>query len=90
MLISMPTDTSTIFGAFQAISLSIATGRTFRPAGKLLWIGKFASKFFARVLRPRHVALRHNPVAAHGFVRSLRSKARGIRPFSCCPRYGEW
>jgi hypothetical protein len=31
MLISMPTGTSTIFGAFQAIWFSLQTGRIFRP-----------------------------------------------------------
>jgi hypothetical protein len=33
MLISIPTDTSTIFGAFQAISLSSAAGRNSVLAG---------------------------------------------------------
>jgi hypothetical protein len=31
MLISMPHGTSTIFGAFQAILVSLQTGRTLRP-----------------------------------------------------------
>jgi len=43
MLISMPTDTSTIFGAFQAIWLSVDTGRTPPLQVKVLRIKKFAS-----------------------------------------------
>jgi hypothetical protein len=43
MLISMPTDTSTIFGAFQAIWLSLDTGRTPPLQVKVLRIKKFAS-----------------------------------------------
>jgi hypothetical protein len=44
MLISMPTDTSTIFGAFQAICLSLFdTGRTPPFQIKVLRIKKFAS-----------------------------------------------
>ena len=44
MLISMPTDTSTIFGAFQAIfCLSLLTGRTPPFKVKVLRIKKFAS-----------------------------------------------
>jgi hypothetical protein len=43
MLISMPTDTSTIFGAFQAIWLSLAIGRIPSLRVKVLRIRKFAS-----------------------------------------------
>jgi hypothetical protein len=48
MLISMPTETSTIFGAFQAIWLSIffATGRTSALWDKVLRAEKFASEIF--------------------------------------------
>jgi hypothetical protein len=43
MLISMPTDTSTIFGAFQAIGLSFAAGRFSPLQDKVSRIKKFAS-----------------------------------------------
>lgn len=44
MLISMPTDTSTIFGAFQAISLSLLRQGKLRPlVVKVARIKKFAS-----------------------------------------------
>ena len=43
MLISMPTDTSTIFGAFQAIWLSLDTGRIPSLQVKVSRIKKFAS-----------------------------------------------
>ena len=43
MLISMPTDTSTIFGAFQAISLSLCDRTTTPLQVKVMRIKKFAS-----------------------------------------------
>jgi hypothetical protein len=46
MLISMPTGTSTIFGAFQAIWLSLQTGRISALAIKLPCEKKFASEIF--------------------------------------------
>jgi hypothetical protein len=47
MLISMPTGTSTIFGAFQAIlALHIGTGRLPPSGYKLLRKEKFASEIF--------------------------------------------
>jgi len=47
MLISIPTDTSTIFGAFQAIRLSFSgLGRDFVLRDKVMRIEKFATKFF--------------------------------------------
>lgn len=46
MLISMPTGTSTIFGAFQAIRFSICSRGGHRPHVKVLRIRKFASKIF--------------------------------------------
>jgi hypothetical protein len=53
MLISMPTDTSTIFGAFQAIRRSFfATGRTSALWDKVLLAEKFASEIFC--LHPGH------------------------------------
>jgi hypothetical protein len=80
MLISMPTDTSTIFGAFQAILLlSLVTGRI-PPFGlKVLRIKKFASKIFC--LEPPYVyaALRK---AFTGLCGSLQSKQRGIKRFA--------
>ena len=47
MLISMPTGTSTIFGAFQAIlALLNVKPDELRPAHKVIQIGKFASGIF--------------------------------------------
>jgi hypothetical protein len=44
MLISMPTDTSTIFGAFQAIWLSLLQPDELSALqSKVLWLEKFAS-----------------------------------------------
>ena len=48
MLISMPTGTSTIFGAFQAIlALLKVKPDELRPAAKLMQNGKFASGIFS-------------------------------------------
>jgi hypothetical protein len=47
MLISMPTGTSTIFGAFQAIvALLKVKPDEFRPFDKVIQIRKFASGIF--------------------------------------------
>ena len=47
MLISMPTDTSTIFGAFQAIlALHKLKPDELRPTDKVIQIEKFASEIF--------------------------------------------
>jgi hypothetical protein len=46
ILISMPTGTSTIFGAFQAIWLSLLEQGEFRPSDKLMRKEKFASEIF--------------------------------------------
>jgi hypothetical protein len=47
MLISMPTGTSMIFGAFQAIlALLDVKPDVLRPADKLIQIKKFASEIF--------------------------------------------
>src|SRR6202011_4146764 len=47
MLISMPTDTSTIFGVFQAIAGLLPIGTIFLPHDKLIQFKKFASDYFA-------------------------------------------
>src|ERR1700689_5491727 len=53
MLISMPTGTSTIFGAFQAIvALLKVKPDEFRPFDKVIQIRKFASGIFSRRRRP--------------------------------------
>jgi hypothetical protein len=57
MLISMPTGTSTIFGAFQAIWLSLETGRNPSSRVKVLRIEKFASKIFCARHRQVYAAL---------------------------------
>jgi hypothetical protein len=47
MLISMPQGTSTIFGAFQAISaLHFAKSGRIRPPNRLMLAEKFASEIF--------------------------------------------
>jgi len=46
MLISMPTGTSTIFGAFQAIVTLLPNGTTSALIIKLTWMEKFASEIF--------------------------------------------
>jgi hypothetical protein len=55
MLISMPTGTSTILGAFQAIlALLEMKPDVLRPADKLIHIEKFASRIFS------YIALHNN------------------------------
>ena len=51
MLISMPTGTSTIFGAFQAIWLSFKSGTNSTLAHKVARNEKFASEIFATLWR---------------------------------------
>jgi hypothetical protein len=46
MLISIPTGTSTIFGAFQAITALLLEPDELRPAIKLVRKEKFASEIF--------------------------------------------
>jgi hypothetical protein len=46
MLISMPTGTSTIFGAFQAILAILAKPDQPALPDKVIGIGKFASEIF--------------------------------------------
>jgi hypothetical protein len=46
MLISMPTGTSTIFGAFQAILALLANRTKSAPAANLARAAKFASQIF--------------------------------------------
>jgi hypothetical protein len=56
MLISMPTGTSTIFGAFQAIRLSFLNRTNSALGDKVLRIRKFASEIFGRKSLPIHAA----------------------------------
>jgi hypothetical protein len=46
MLISMPTDTSTIFGVFQAIAGFLLNWDDFLPLVKVIQFKKFASDYF--------------------------------------------
>jgi len=46
MLISMPTDTSTIFGVFQAIAGLLLNRDDFLPSHKLIQFKNFASDYF--------------------------------------------
>jgi hypothetical protein len=80
MLISMPTATSTIFGAFQAIWLSFSdTGRNGVLGGKVLRIEKFASEIFCLQPRFGYAASRKDFTELCGVD---RSKRRGIKPFA--------
>jgi len=55
MLISMPTGTSTIFGAFQAILALLLNGHELPSAIKLPRDEKFASEIFGRKTAGRFV-----------------------------------
>jgi hypothetical protein len=79
MLISMPTETSTIFGAFQAIWLSLDIGRTPSLQVKVLRIKKFASKIFC--LKPSFVYVAPQTDFTMLCGRS-GSKQRGIKYFA--------
>ena len=79
MLISMPTGTSTILGAFQAICFSLDAGRHSGIRVKVLRIEKFASKIFCRELRSVYVASQKDFTGLCGFT---RSKQRGIKRFA--------
>jgi hypothetical protein len=46
MLISMPTDTSTIFGVFQAIAGLLLNRDDFLPLHKVIQFRNFASDYF--------------------------------------------
>jgi hypothetical protein len=61
MLISMPTGTSTIFGVFQAIWLSLNEQDELRPRGyKLVRIKNFASEIFRGTARGFMVQRKRN------------------------------
>jgi hypothetical protein len=75
MLISMPTGTSTILGAFQAIRLSFLNRTTFALTDKVTRIAKFASGIFvAKNLCLFHVATRKDLVG-----RRPRLAQNGVR-----------
>jgi hypothetical protein len=76
MLISMPTGTSTIFGAFQAIfGAPFGLPDETPPLGhKVPRQKKFASKIFRQLL------MLHCE-RSHGFVRVAWSKRRGVNRF---------
>jgi hypothetical protein len=78
MLISMPTDTSTIFGAFQAIWLSLDTGRIPSLEVKVSRIKKFAQ---LNLLPGTRFCLCCAAKGFHGVVLTGRSKQRGIKYF---------
>ena len=79
MLISMPTGTSTILGAFQAICFSLDAGRHSGIRIKVLRIEKFASKIFCLEPPCVYAALRKAFTGLCGF---LQSKQRGIKRFA--------
>jgi hypothetical protein len=78
MLISMPTGTSTIFGAFQAILALLLNPDELRPPVKVARAEKFASEFFYNksgvfmLHRNRNSRLcagdRQNNVGINGFI----------------------
>ena len=77
MLISMPTGTSTIFGAFQAIRRSFCYRTNFALGHKVLRIKKFASEIFAAGMRVFMLRCE----ISHAFVRRPTVKQRGIKRF---------
>ena len=80
MLISMPTGTSTILGAFQAIRLSFLNRTTFALTDKVTRIGKIASGIFvAKNLCLFHVAARKG---FSGQDTTFGSKWREIKRFA--------
>jgi hypothetical protein len=80
MLISMPTGTSTILGAFQAIRLSFLNRTTFALTDKVTRIAKFASGIFvAKNLCLFHVATRKR---FSGQETTFGSKWREIKHFA--------
>ena len=81
MLISMPTGTSTIFGAFQAIRFSICSRGECRPRVKVLRIGKFASRIF--LTGTRGMLMLHRK-RFHGDVRAAVVKTTWEQRFRGC------
>jgi hypothetical protein len=79
MLISMPTDTSTIFGAFQAIWFSLIPDETPPLGVKVLRIEKFVSKIFCLEVPSVYAASRK---VFTGLCGVPQSKQRGIRRFA--------
>jgi hypothetical protein len=60
MLISMPTGTSMILGAFQAILALLLERANSALLDKLMWFKKFASEIFAREPLTSYVAMQNN------------------------------
>ena len=83
MLISMPTGTSTIFGAFQAILALLVKPDELRPVVKVARIEKFASEIFCykpavfMLHRNRNSRFcagdRQNNVGFNGFIAGARN-----------------
>jgi hypothetical protein len=83
ILISMPTGTSTIFGAFQAIlALSLQTGRTSALTIKLPRKEKFASEIFC--YKPPRVILLQRDSALWNCLR-LKDQPKRYRGVHHCP-----
>jgi hypothetical protein len=59
MLISMPTDTSTIFGVFQAIVALHFNSDEIRPTNNLTLNEKFASEIFLTIRSGFYAALQY-------------------------------
>ena len=79
MLISMPTGTSTILGAFQAIRLSFLNRTTCALIDKVARIEKFASGIFVSKPLRVHVATRKK---FGGQETTFGSKWREIKRFT--------
>jgi hypothetical protein len=86
MLISMPTDTSTIFGVFQAIGTLLAKPDEIRPRTNLAPNKKFASEIFAGKPVGHYAAVQGKWEALGGMV-PKRRPINGFRssiPTGCC------
>src|SRR6185369_12414990 len=79
MLISMPTDTSTICGVFQAIWLSLCYRTNSVLAVKVARIKKFAQ---LNLLPGTRICLCCAAKGFHGVVQGAYSKQRGIKRFA--------
>jgi hypothetical protein len=78
MLISMPTGTSTIFGAFQAIFLSISGQGEYHP-----WVDKLArnEKFASEIFRVSNVMVMLQRNRNFTYLLGLMSNRRWIKSF---------
>src|SRR6266850_5901357 len=86
MLISMPTETSTIFGAFQAIGASLLLPDELRPS-KLRYCGSKSSPVKSFAWNP--ICLCCAAKGFHGVVWRAPSKRGGNKPFGVVRTAGD-